>query len=330
MITEFTYLNREFAGYVPCIEKFRSICFRPLHYFFEGKTYFLRYSRDDTVRWESYESYPADQHTRSNNLKMAVLIIPALAVGVVATIITWIYTHFCWFSTEYSNLRSRLAAIEETPIFRASDALTNFELPIVELSENFSLNESHAALSRRWDSFIEKLPSRDSWKNPAIRTECGQLIEGAYVEMVLVFKHAARAANNDPEKMAKLMARTHISSDINGENYCRCFFYKSIGSIYFAARVALGFAKDRNGRFDRIYPSGRLTWRDSQPFFTAGAPEYRWRRLYNAACALIDEYPGLREALNKEDYRFLTCAKPDYTASNWPSDWLDRPTLRIG
>lgn len=317
MITGFTYLNREFDGNVPYTERFRSICFRPLHYFFEGKTYVL--PEWDGDKWEVSESYPADQHNGLNTLKMAVLIIPATAVGIVLSIIAWIRMQF-WYSNSYNNLWTKLAALEETPFFQKND--TFFELPNVQLPENYSPKKSHDALSERWINFIGKLQSKENWKDMTIRAECGQLIEDAYVDMVLLLKHAAKTAKDNPAEMANLMF------DLNrvGDNYCLFFFYNSIGRMYFAAKLSLSFKKNQRNGFDYIMPgSNQLTWKESGPFFTQGTPEYRWRRLYNAACALIDQYPGLREALDKKDHRFSTCAKPDYTPSNWPSSWSDRP-----
>lgn len=329
MITGFTYLNSEFAGRVPWTEKARSICFRPVHYFCGGKTYFIGVDRSWNETWETSESYPANQHHWKNTIRMAVLIIPALAVGTVAAVIAYVRMQF-WFpdSHTYNNLWRVWAQKEEPPFFKKADTENSFVIPTYQLTDDFSPNKSHKDLSKKWFAFMGKINQKESWKSSVIRAECGQLIEEAYKEMCLMFQHAAKAANNDPVKMAELMAEQHVYSNRDGENYCRCFFYSSIGSMYCAIRTLLCFKYNKeNQSYSHVYPNSNwLKWEQSKPFFTPNEPEYHWRRLYNSACGLIDAYPGLREALDKSDSRFAKCARPDYSPSTRPSSWDDRPS----
>lgn len=315
------YFNSEIVGYsVPCIEKFRGLCFRPLHYFLEG----------ETRTWDGFkfiltqDSYSTNQKSCLNSFKMAVLIVPALIIGTIATIVAlaqW------FFEGKLSKLHS--AFVKDSLILAGDevDKKTPFTIPTYELTAEFSPNASHKNLGSKFFAFIAKLTTADKWKDPSIRLEFGQMIEEAHKEMTLLFQHAAKAANNDPIKMESLMSAQHVWSDKEGENYCRAFFYISIGTMYYAIRTSRFFEKTQRG-FDPVdkHFADSLKPKNSKPFFTPGTAEYRWRRLYNDACSLIDRYPGLREAFKKKEDRFLNCAIPDFSSSTAPSGWTDRPT----
>lgn len=323
-----TYLNSEFVGDVPCEERLRSICFKPIHYFFGGTTRVIK--RDLSTNWEElwesyYESYPAAQHNYLIAFKMVILIVPSLVVGLIAAIVVYVERSF-HAQRHLPNLWRRLSEQEELPFYIQADKEMPFAAPHYELLNNISQTQSHQTfldLSDRWIAFISKLKSADCWENPAVRLECSQFIEDAYKEMYLLFQHAAKVANRDPERMA------HIMFELTpvGDNNSRGFFYRSITSMYFSARLSLYyFKKEDNGRYTKVYPdlnSGLVSWSQSKSFFTPSTPEYRWRRLYNSACDLIDAYPGLRKALSKQ---MDPTPIPDYTPSRWPSDWhYDHP-----
>jgi hypothetical protein len=319
------YFNSEIVGHnVPYTERFRGLCFRPLHYFFEGKT---RTWTGGCFR-ETQDSYPAAQKTWPTSLKMVVLIVPALIVGTIAAVVAMVEWYF---SGTLPSLRSALTEeAEVAPVYTKADAADPFVAPTYELRADFSPNKSHEALHGRWFAFISKLTSADSWKDPAIRSEFGEILEEAYKEMNLIFQHAAKAAGNDPARMAELMIAQHVYSDRDGENYCRAFFYGSIGPIFNAVRTRKYFEKADGGGLSQVrnwdHHRDALSWKNAKAFFTSGTPEYRWRRLYNDACALMDRYPGLREALKKGDDRFLKCAIPDFSPSSGSSSWSDVPT----
>ncbi len=314
------YFNSEFIGdKVPCTERFRGLCFRPLHYFFEGKT-----RTWDKGCFGTQDSYPANQKSWPTALKMAILIVPGLIVGTIAAVVAYVHWYFTWnLDLFHGALNREWVAKYETPVYVKKDQDTPFIAPSYELPADFSLNQSHTALYHRWFTFISKLTSPESWKNPAIRTEFGALIEAAYKEMDLLLQHAAKAAGNDPAKMAQLMADEHKPRE---ENYCRVFFRGSIGPMYYAAWARECFEKTEGGGLTKGSNNKQhqdaMSSENTQPFFTPSTSEYRWRRLYNAACALIDRYPGLREALKLEDERILNCAFPHLSPSSECSDWM--------
>jgi hypothetical protein len=294
------YFNSEFVGpNVPYAEKFRGLCFRPLHYFFEGQTrLFYRRSFDSNL------SYPADQKNWPTSLKMAILIVPGLIVGTIAAVVSMVEWFFCYQLHDFRPALNH-AWIEqhEKPIYVKQDQETPFVAPTYALTDDFSPNKSHAELDKMMVANSKKAGTL-GWENSEFRAELDRVMTEAHKEMHLIFKHAAKAANNDPTQMANLMAAQH-NSDPDGENYCRAFFYGSIGQVYYA-----------------------ISANNTKPSFTPGTLEYRWRRLHNDACALIDQYPGLREALKKRDNRFLTCAIPHLYPSSAPSAWDDCPTLK--
>ncbi len=317
------YFNSEILGHrVPIAESIRGFCFRPLHYFLEGKT---RTWTGVGFR-ESKETYPADQKNWPASLKMAVLVLPGLAVGTAAAAAA--LARWC-LSLDFPNLCSALFKESQDSFYSKEDKTNLFTAPMYELTTEFSPNQSHAALHAKWSALISCVTSPDRWKDAAVRTEFGQILEEAYKEMNLVFQHAAKAAGNDPAKMAKLMSAQYIYTNRGPENYCRAFFYGSIGGMYYAVRTSLWFEKNENDFrwvFDGREIDRSLSSKNTKPFFTPGTPEYRWRRLYNDACGFIDRYPGLREALQTEDDRFLKCAIPDFSPSIAPSSWTDVPT----
>ncbi|MBA3957560.1 MAG: hypothetical protein H0X51_04085 [Parachlamydiaceae bacterium] len=322
------YFNSEIVGAVPYAERFRSFCCRPLHYFCDGKIREFSYGR---LRSRTEESYTTDQKNCLKTLKMAVLIIPGLIVGTIAAVVAAV----AWrFNSQLSQLRYGLNVIwlekYEKPIYMKRDLESSFKAPTYELTADFSLNRSHEQLKQKWIAFLSKITSKDSWKTPSIRKEFDEIISEAHKEMHLLFQHAAKASGNDPTRMAQLMAEQHVYSDRNGENYCRAFFFNSIGYMYNAARHRTHFATTAEGldevRDNNSYQNAMRS-ENTTPFFTPGTDEQRWRLLYNDACGLIDQYPGLRAPLYQEDSRFSKCATPHASPSLGFASWNDTPTM---
>jgi hypothetical protein len=276
----------------------------------------------------AHESYPKSTKSGLALLRNAVLLLPGVFVGAIVTIAA--IAEWC-LRCQFPYLRSELVDAAETQIYTQADQATPFTPPTYVLPPSFSINQSHAALRRRWYDFCSRITSSDKWQDPAIRREFGEILADAHQEMHLLFQHAARAAGNEPQRMAQLMEDQHVWSDPDGENYCRAFFYSSIGPMFYAVRMAEYYQRDG----DRLFPARdfypqmetQLKWENAKPFFTPGTPEYRWRRLYNDACGLIDRYPGLKEALRRADSRFVFNAFPHHTPSAQPCSWTSRPTL---
>lgn len=326
-----TYFNSEIVGdSVPYAETLRGICFRPVHYFCGGKTL----SWGD--KWYGYHldkqkekvSYPeGGDYNWQSTLKMAILIVPGMVVGTIAAIVAYAQSYF-----KDNSLPEEMLQNYQLDRNAAIDHASNFTAPDYELPADFDINASHQTLTLKWFDVLARLTSVEAWKDESIRGQFDALMTEAHKEMVLLFKDAAKRGGNDPKVMAQMMGKQFSYSQAKdaGPRYCMAFFYNSMGDIYSAARNHEAFEKTAEGYEPKNRDFNVADDAYSQPFFTPDTVEYKWRRLYNAVCALIDGYPGLRDALKEEENRFCQCARPDRVASDayqGSFGWFSRPTL---
>jgi|GEM_PF-6152530 len=333
-----TYFNCEMVGsHVPSAERLKGICFRPLHYFCDGKTY--TWERDEvSSRERSYKGY----YGEASPLQMAVLIVPGMIVGTIAAVVAlaqW------YFQGKLPALRILLK--EEVMIhnfinqdFKKRDQETPHDIPKYTLPDNFSINVFHQGIQTEWSAFLKSHFSKTShnitktkpgYREPAWAKEdtiqaFDSLIKKAHQKTHLIFQQVAKEAKGNPQTMAKLLANQHVWSDGQGENYCLSFFYAGMVEMYKHVREPnlISIIND----YQYYQPLSRNYYSDFIPdklFFIPGTMQYNWRRLYNDVCALIDQYPGLRGALEKEENRYLTNLCADYHPGDFRTDTI--PTL---
>ncbi len=333
------YFNSEITGKsVPYAETLRGICFRPLHYFFEGRTLTwmpeYRYGGGSFDKEQEQVSYPASgNYDWQTTLKMAVLIVPGMIVGTIATIVAFAEWWFRDFIDDHMSGRHSCVLIPFMPYALSRDCELTFYTaldqanPVVfdftpddlKLPDGFDINKSHAVLRERYETLLDKWTSLDAWKDEAILQEVDKLMNDTYIEMVLLFKDAAKNATKDGKvdlkQMASLIETQHCGEkDFTGPDYCQAFMFHSIVGLYENATRYRVYEKNEAGKRKEIdvgvnYYEETYT----KPFFTPGTIQYKWRRLFNAACDIFNDYPGLKEALEPMDTRYRKSLTHDRT-----------------
>ncbi len=164
------------------------------------------------------------------------------------------------------------------------------------------LDFSHQRIVREWNALMPALNNEGAWDNPLIIAKFSALMEKAKEEIDLIFHQVDELTENHPQKAAK-MARLLADQDPS-YNFCHHYFRQSITQFYHLAR---GRVHIQNNRY-RLPQF--ITEEAKASFYTAGTPQYRWRELYNQFCAKLNDYQ-MKEAMSREDGRFVNWAEPD-------------------
>jgi len=233
-------------------------------------------------------------------------LIPAFIIGVVVKL-------FAVLFTKYSEDK---ALVEQ--FFQR-------EIRLPEAPTGITLEAFRGQIALQAEPVLARIGSEESiWQDEGFIQEYSQVLEEYFTFMQLYFKDLEEESHHDVQAMRDRMIvqpqnRASRGFDINGQDYSYSFF--PFSSLYHFARSCairydraeyasqMGIGDDEEMPLREKF---ELTEADQEPYFNPTKPQYRWRQLYNAFCAKVDEN-GLRSLLESRDgdTRFSNWSRPD-------------------
>lgn len=257
----------------------------------------------NSVAASSLFALPSFFYKQLSNREKLIAAVSAVAAGIIALFSLYklypLYNHYVLWPR-------RIRALSEEGLIekRVREAAGRY-FPVKGVFDSAPLERSHGRLLGMWNTFHSRLTSKEAWKDPVLIEQFTYLMERAGDEIDLIFHQLDELTENETDKPAKmaniLTFQAYARSDYN---FCYKYFRCSVTQLYHLARGYVYF----HGNYYRMPRT--LTDAEKALFYTPGTPQNRWREIYNQFCGKIDSYQ-MRDALQRQDQRFINWAEPD-------------------
>lgn len=292
--------NHDNPSYLRDLE---SISLKPVRYLFEGRTI-------EILRGEIVKDCPSFGKRTYKGLALAIAtLIPGIILGILSEIFNTL------FNAQYAKDKDLITA------FSAK------KMTLPEAPKNRTLADYGKEFWNHAQPILDQIQEKeDIWKDKTFIRDFSEVMENGYRFMELYFQELHQKCGDDVDAIKREMILQPQNRSTPGQDYCHTFF--GFTSLYHQARsCATRLDRKEWGErmgigLDEAMPlreKNLLTPEDQEPYFNPTQPQYRWRQLYNAFCALVDK-DGLRSKLEEiaGDKRFSKWSRPDtYTVPHY-------------